>query len=91
MNKNQRRAIRETLRMRRCRYCHATENLTIDHKVPLVQGGTSDLKNLQCLCKRCNGIKSGLSHRQYTRLKNWILTTEMEKQMRKETKQHATH
>lgn len=62
--------------MTKCRYCQSTENLTIDHKVPVVQGGKEDIKNLQCLCKRCNGIKSDLSHKQVMRLFQWFLFIE---------------
>ena len=71
MNRNQRKQIRNTLKMERCRYCLATEYLTIDHKIPLIQGGTDKLSNLQCLCKRCNTIKSGLSHNQVKALWSW--------------------
>ena len=59
--------------MKRCRYCLATDNLTVDHKVPIIQGGTNKNSNLQCLCKRCNGIKSGLSHRQVMGLFHWFM------------------
>lgn len=65
--------IKELMKMNKCRYCLSTENLTVDHKVPIVQGGTDEFKNLQCLCKRCNGIKSGLSHKQVKHLAKWIL------------------
>lgn len=58
--------------MKKCVYCLATENLTIDHKVPKSQGGKDDIKNLQCLCMRCNGIKSSLSHNQVRYIARWI-------------------
>lgn len=48
----------------KCAYCLVTSDLTIDHKIPIVQGGTDDVKNLQTLCQRCNGMKSGMSHKQ---------------------------
>lgn len=41
-----------------CRECGATDSPTIDHIVPLAQGGTSDLGNLQVLCRRCNHRKA---------------------------------
>ena len=65
--------IKKKLKMNRCRYCKSTENLTIDHKVPKILGGTDDISNLQCLCKRCNGMKSGLSHNQVMSYIRWFL------------------
>lgn len=64
--------IKKELKMKKCRYCLSTENLTIDHKIPKSQGGTDDTKNLQCLCKSCNTMKSSLSHRQVQRFAQWI-------------------
>lgn len=43
--------------MTKCAACGATENLEIDHVMPLALGGTSALKNLQMLCKTCNTRK----------------------------------
>ena len=40
-----------------CAHCGVTENLTIDHIIPLAKGGTNDLDNLQPLCKSCNSSK----------------------------------
>lgn len=37
--------------------CTATENLTIDHIVPLSRGGTDELENLQLLCPSHNSSK----------------------------------
>jgi len=42
-----------------CVYCRSTENLCIDHMVPLIQGGTDDIDNLAIACKRCNSGKAG--------------------------------
>lgn len=58
--------------MKKCRYCLTTKNLTMDHKIPKIQGGSDDIKNMQSLCKKCNGIKSGLSHKQVLRYAQWI-------------------
>lgn len=38
----------------KCVYCGAKELLEIDHIVPLVQGGSSLVENLQALCHQCN-------------------------------------
>jgi 5-methylcytosine-specific restriction endonuclease McrA len=40
-----------------CVRCGSTAGLTIDHIVPVSYGGTSELSNLQLLCKSCNGKK----------------------------------
>lgn len=37
---------------------HLSGDLTVDHIVPLVAGGTHDAANLQVLCRSCNGRKS---------------------------------
>ena len=41
----------------RCKRCKSTEDLTIDHIVPVVQGGPTIIWNLQVLCRRCNSRK----------------------------------
>lgn len=40
-----------------CQACSVTENLVIDHKKPLINGGFSVLENLQLLCNFCNRSK----------------------------------
>lgn len=40
-----------------CVHCGSNESLQIDHIHPVVLGGTSDLDNLQTLCRRCNLAK----------------------------------
>lgn len=66
-------AIKKAVPMKKCKYCLSTENLTIDHKNPISRGGTNERKNLQCLCKRCNSIKSSLSDGEVRRLFNWLI------------------
>jgi 5-methylcytosine-specific restriction endonuclease McrA len=44
----------------RCRECGATNqetSLEVDHIIPVSQGGTDELKNLQTLCTACNRAK----------------------------------
>lgn len=41
----------------RCQECGATEEITVDHIVPISAGGTDDDGNLQTLCRSCNSRK----------------------------------
>ncbi len=46
----------------RCQYCgkhFSTKELTLDHVVPRVQGGSHTWENLVCACVRCNARKGG--------------------------------
>lgn len=43
-----------------CMHCGATNELVIDHIVPIALGGLSELDNLQLLCRRCNNLKGKL-------------------------------
>ncbi len=45
-----------------CVRCGSTNDITIDHIVPVSFGGKSELQNLQLLCRRCHGTK-GLEDR----------------------------
>jgi 5-methylcytosine-specific restriction endonuclease McrA len=49
----------ETLKKygRKCVICGSTENLQIDHIIPVISNGTNDADNLQVLCKACNTSK----------------------------------
>lgn len=55
----------------KCNYCLSTENLTKDHRIPIIQGGKDDIKNFQTLCFTCNQLKSGLSSKQVTIIWSW--------------------
>ena len=49
-----------------CEYCHTSERwqyirFTIDHIIPLSQGGTNDSENLALACFHCNRYKSSHS------------------------------
>ena len=41
----------------RCKKCGSTENLEIDHIIPVSKGGKSTYSNLQTLCHKCNKEK----------------------------------
>jgi 5-methylcytosine-specific restriction endonuclease McrA len=41
----------------RCQICGSTENLVLDHIVPIAKGGGDEPSNLQALCWSCNSRK----------------------------------
>jgi 5-methylcytosine-specific restriction enzyme A len=43
---------------RRCERCSSPLRLQVDHRIPVSQGGTHDLANLQVLCVTCHGRKT---------------------------------
>ena len=51
-----------------CVYCGATEDLTLDHVIPLAGGGAHSEDNLVVACRRCNSSK------QATPLAEWQKT-----------------
>ena len=75
--------LRDKIKMVKCTYCHGTEDLSVDHKISLIQGGTDDVRNLQCLCSRCNGNKGGMSHAEVRRIWKWGLQVMVEKDLNK--------
>ena len=40
-----------------CNLCGTTDDLVIDHIIPVCRGGSSKLENLQVLCAACNRMK----------------------------------
>ena len=52
----------------RCAYCGCTltsENFTVDHKKPLIQGGENSLENFFPSCRHCNSQKQGRTIEEY--------------------------
>ena len=41
-----------------CEYCKSTENLTIDHIIPIVKGGQNSVLNVTVACRSCNSSKN---------------------------------
>ena len=55
---------RQKLAVGICYYCEerfASEELTMDHKVPLARGGRSTKSNVVVACKTCNTSKKSLT------------------------------
>lgn len=50
-------AYAELILLQPCAYCGATDNMSIDHVVPLSRGGTHDVDNLLPACRSCNSSK----------------------------------
>ncbi len=58
-----------------CKYCSREctwKLLSLDHVVPLANGGTNDPSNLQLICKPCNRAKGVLSESDYLWLRDTI-------------------
>jgi len=55
--------IREKiLKYGKCKHCKSSQELQIDHIMPVSKNGTNDIENLQVLCRPCNlskGVKIG--------------------------------
>lgn len=49
----------------KCVYCGTGDDLTIDHRVPEMRGGTHDISNLQTACRACNASKRDLTHDEF--------------------------
>ena len=47
----------ELLMLQACAYCGATDNMSIDHVIPLSKGGTHEIDNLLPACRSCNSSK----------------------------------
>lgn len=55
-----RKSLRESLLREaehRCPKCDSTENLEIEHVIPISKGGSNERENLMVLCKSCNSRK----------------------------------
>lgn len=51
----------------KCAKCGTNKSLSIDHKLPVVKGGTDDFENLQTLCGRCNSSKGTKADPQFVK------------------------
>lgn len=46
----------------KCLRCGSTENITVDHVIPISRGGKNTIDNLQPLCRHCNAVKGTKTH-----------------------------
>ena len=44
-----------------CSSCGSSDDLVVDHVIPIVRGGSSERNNLQCLCAACNRAKGRMT------------------------------
>jgi HNH endonuclease len=59
-----------------CRECGSKDNVQVDHIVPWTEGGSStDPKNLQVLCQKCNGEKGAKIMRRRRRRQGMLATS----------------
>jgi len=50
---------------KKCLACGSRDNIAIDHVVPITQGGSNLIDNLQPLCRSCNSSKGNRSSADY--------------------------
>jgi 5-methylcytosine-specific restriction endonuclease McrA len=58
-----------------CKYCGKRldiNNLVIDHVVPISKGGSSNIDNLQIICKTSNAMKGSLDEHNFILLLEWL-------------------
>ena len=56
----------------RCVQCGASDELEVDHIIPMWMGGHSTEANAQTLCKPCHKLKTGREHPQVKRCKRVV-------------------
>ena len=52
-----------------CAKCGRKNNLEMDHIIPVIDGGSSDISNLQILCSECHTEKTILDNRERAKRK----------------------
>ena len=58
----------------KCTYCYVSDNLSIDHVIPLVRGGEHVESNLEVVCRTCNSRKGSKTKDEYLTYINLINT-----------------
>ena len=60
---------------KKCKYCDnilTINNFVFDHVVPISTGGTSNIENIQLICKKSNGMKGSLTEDNFHILLKWL-------------------
>lgn len=53
------------IKRRKCFACNSSQNITIDHSIPLSRGGNHSIGNLIALCATCNYSKNNLTYTEW--------------------------
>lgn len=59
----------------KCKYCDKilkVDNMVYDHIVPISKEGTSNIDNLQIICRTSNGMKGSLTEEHFNLLLKWL-------------------
>lgn len=62
---------------KQCKYCGKRldmNTLVLDHIIPISKGGSSNIDNLQIICRTSNGMKGSLYEIDFYILLNWLDT-----------------
>ncbi len=71
----------------KCTYCGATDNLSVDHIVPISRGGLHDDSNLVTACRECNSGKGNKTVAEWEQVKSERIAAAAAKEERRKAKE----